>query len=329
LTSSGAFVTNPGVLRVLTVGVCALALVFPAGAAAQQTVLDGGIEGLQLPLRLNGVTVSHLAPGDYTFSLSDRSSQHSFHVRGPYNRPGVSDETTNFGTAGADGGNVIATALNPFVFEDVALVDGLYRWFCDRHSDMMTGSVMVGNYLAVKVEGFGFVTSDPAGLYCAADCGLGVPDGGGPVTLTASALAGSEFDHWSGGPCSGTGPCTVSVSGLVEVRAVFRKLPTPPPPPAETAPGTVKQVKVTAKRGKRIVAVTLDLTGSAAAAVQLRAGGKTVATVSSNLATGRRTVKIAVPKKTKAGPATVRVSLTRTGSAKTFVVNRAIRLPKL
>ena len=214
------------------------------------------------------------------------------------------------------------------MFDDVPLTNGQYRWFCDRHSDMMTGSVTVGNYLSVDVVGLGSVSSFPVDFLCRSSCGLGVPDGAAPITLAATPQPGYRFDHWENGPCSGDGDCTVTVAGLVQVSAVFKKLPVPPPT-EETTPGTIKRVKVSATRGKRLVAVTLDLTASAATTAQLRVGGRMIAAASGNLAAGSRTLKIRVPKSAKAGPATVRVTFKRTGSAKTFSATRSIRLPKL
>ena len=35
---------------------------------------------------------------------------------------------------------------------------------------------------------------------------------GTPVTLTASAAAGSAFTGWSGGGCAGNAPCTLTLS---------------------------------------------------------------------------------------------------------------------
>jgi virginiamycin B lyase len=46
-----------------------------------------------------------------------------------------------------------------------------------------------------------------------------------PITLTASAGANSTFAGWSGGGCSGTAPCTVTLSGNTTVTASFSQVP--------------------------------------------------------------------------------------------------------
>jgi alpha-tubulin suppressor-like RCC1 family protein len=68
--------------------------------------------------------------------------------------------------------------------------------------------------------GSGTVTSFPAGIDCGSDCGQGYPDGT-PVTLTATPAGGSFFAGWSGGGCSGTGPCTVTMDAVKSVIADF------------------------------------------------------------------------------------------------------------
>ena len=88
-------------------------------------------------------------------------------------------------------------------------------------------------------------------------------------------------------------------------------------------------MKVSIVRGKRIVTVTLGLTASARATAQLRRDGRGFASAAGTFAAGQRTLKVTVPSRTKAGPATVRVTLKRTGSTKTFVVNRSIRIPRV
>ncbi len=68
--------------------------------------------------------------------------------------------------------------------------------------------------------GTGKVTSSPAGIDCGSDCEEAYQEGK-EITLTATADAGSAFEHWTGGGCSGTEPCKVTMSGVKKVRAVF------------------------------------------------------------------------------------------------------------
>ena len=72
-------------------------------------------------------------------------------------------------------------------------------------------------------SGGGGVTSSPAGINCAGgtpDCSESY-DHGTSVTLTASADSGSRFSGWSGGGCSGTGTCQVTVNATTAVSANF------------------------------------------------------------------------------------------------------------
>jgi uncharacterized repeat protein (TIGR01451 family) len=69
-------------------------------------------------------------------------------------------------------------------------------------------------------SGSGSVTSSPAGISCGATCSASFNDGT-MVTLTASADAGSTFTGWSGGGCSGTGTCVVTLNADTTVTATF------------------------------------------------------------------------------------------------------------
>lgn len=68
--------------------------------------------------------------------------------------------------------------------------------------------------------GSGTVTSSPAGIDCGADC-TEVYTTGEMVTLTATATSGSVFTGWSGGGCSGTDPCQVTLDSDLVVTAQF------------------------------------------------------------------------------------------------------------
>jgi Divergent InlB B-repeat domain/RTX calcium-binding nonapeptide repeat (4 copies) len=69
-------------------------------------------------------------------------------------------------------------------------------------------------------SGDGWVTSVPAGINCGLDCTASF-EFGTALVLTATADVGSAFTGWSGGGCSGTGLCVVSVSGAMSVTATF------------------------------------------------------------------------------------------------------------
>jgi hypothetical protein len=67
-------------------------------------------------------------------------------------------------------------------------------------------------------SGAGSVTSNPGGISCGSTCSA--PFAAVPVTLTATAAAGSTFVGWSGS-CSGSGTCTVAMAGDRAVTARF------------------------------------------------------------------------------------------------------------
>ena len=74
--------------------------------------------------------------------------------------------------------------------------------------------------------GSGTVTSSPVGINCGTDC-LQAFVPGTEVTLTATPSDSSSFAGW-GGACSGTGPCTVTMSQARTVSAAFTQLDPPP-----------------------------------------------------------------------------------------------------
>jgi CARDB/Divergent InlB B-repeat domain/Fibronectin type III domain len=74
--------------------------------------------------------------------------------------------------------------------------------------------------LTITRSGSGTVTSSPSGISCGGDCTQGFTSGT-RVTLTASPASGARFSGWSGGGCSGTGTCSVTMNGSVGVTATF------------------------------------------------------------------------------------------------------------
>jgi hypothetical protein len=68
--------------------------------------------------------------------------------------------------------------------------------------------------------GDGTVISMPAGIDCPMDCSQ-TYDAGTTVTLTATQDPTSTFTGWSGGGCSGTGSCVVTMNASQSVTAIF------------------------------------------------------------------------------------------------------------
>jgi hypothetical protein len=91
-------------------------------------------------------------------------------------------------------------------------------------SDTDTGSETGPAMVTLRVEklgsGLGGVRSDPDGILCGQQCELAF-EIGTTVELTAMASAASLFLGWSGGRCSGEGPCTLVLEEDTVVQATF------------------------------------------------------------------------------------------------------------
>lgn len=75
-------------------------------------------------------------------------------------------------------------------------------------------------FVTLGGNGAGKVASSPAGIDCGATC-QHTYSAGDMVTLTATPSAGSTFTAWSGGGCTGTAPCTVTLTTAATVTATF------------------------------------------------------------------------------------------------------------
>jgi len=71
--------------------------------------------------------------------------------------------------------------------------------------------------------GTGTVTSSPAGINCGTACSANFSIGT-QVTLTATPASGSSFAGWSGGNCSGTATCVVTLNTNQKVTATFNTI---------------------------------------------------------------------------------------------------------
>ncbi|MFN7955460.1 MAG: hypothetical protein U0610_27295 [bacterium] len=74
--------------------------------------------------------------------------------------------------------------------------------------------------LTVTKVGSGTVTSSPTGINCGSACAANFAPGT-LVTLTATPASGQKFSGWSGGVCTGTAPCQVTMNAATSVTATF------------------------------------------------------------------------------------------------------------
>jgi hypothetical protein len=74
--------------------------------------------------------------------------------------------------------------------------------------------------LTVSVTGSGVGSVTGTGISCPGTCSSSYASGTA-VTLTAKPAAGSTFGGWSGGGCSGSGGCTVTLNADETVTATF------------------------------------------------------------------------------------------------------------
>ena len=91
---------------------------------------------------------------------------------------------------------------------------------------------LIARSLTINKAGTGSGSVTCNGGSCAASYPHGTK-----VTLAATPASGSTFAGWSGGGCSGTGPCVVTLTADTTVTATFNADGTPPPPPPPPPPG--------------------------------------------------------------------------------------------
>ena len=310
------------VRRVAILAVCA-ALLAPAAAHAQGeplAVLDGGVSGqithwLTWGGGVDGIPVVHLEePGLYRFMILDNSAGHNFWLTGP------APDQLVFRTVFESMSLPPPDPNGPPHQFDRVLGPGVYRYQCENHA-FMTGWFTVGDVLVAQPEtGYGYITSDPPGVDWPTNRGAHFP-AGTQVTLTAVPQNASfVFNGWMLG-CGGTGPCSVTVTGRTEVRALFGT------PVAPTAPATISRVAVVKTRTGRVVRVTLAVKRDAAVTTQLRKNARTIVSRTASLTAGTRLVTLKVPRRTKAGLYSVRV-LMRDAENRAFSASRSVRLPR-
>ncbi len=102
-----------------------------------------------------------------------------------------------------------------------------YRFVTDAgtfNSPTQTFTTLAAPTFALTVNkngtGSGTVTSSPTGINCGATCSASFTQGT-TISLNAAPASGSVFAGWSGGGCSGTGTCTVTMNAAQSVTATF------------------------------------------------------------------------------------------------------------
>jgi Divergent InlB B-repeat domain len=102
--------------------------------------------------------------------------------------------------------------------------------------------------LSVTQSGTGLGTITGPGINCGADCSepfaLGTV-----VTLTATANAGNVFIGWSGGGCSGTGTCVLTIAAAPAPATVNAQFAAAPPPIAAVTVPTLNPLLLLALAG--------------------------------------------------------------------------------
>ena len=295
-------------MRTRIASLALLCLLLAAPPASAQTVLNAEVSGaLTIWLRQGGVDVTHLTPGSYTVNVNDISDQHNFRLRGPNGLEMRTDIWT----------------VDPQVWTGLEFVDGLYHFNCEHHAQMF-GDFTVGNVIWLEGTGLGTgkVTSAPGGVSWPQNRGAAFP-AGSQVRLTATPDAGSKFVGWSGGGCSGTGDCTVTVNGRVDVQAQF----TPALGGGTTAPATITRLAVVKTKAGRVVRATLNVRRQTAVTAQLRKNARVLVSKSQQLSPGTRVVRLAVPRKAKTGAYTLRLRLRDVAAGTVTTVNRSVRIP--
>ena len=146
----------------------------------------------------------------------------------PQTPPGNSGATTRRLLVALDG-------LSPRVI----FAGSMSRWGDHVAGNMASATITATPDYTLTISrigsGTGTVTSGAGEIDCGSTCATDLASGSS-IELTAHPAAGSSFSGWTGGGCSGSAPCTVSISGPTTVTATFVTTPVDPIAPTATAP---------------------------------------------------------------------------------------------
>ena len=112
-------------MKLVVLAVIVAALVVPSALAATPTLTGTVGPGFTITLKKGSTKVSKLKAGKYVFKISDKSSIHNFHLKGP----GVNKSTS-----------VPKTGTSTWT---LTLKKGKYTYVCDPHASIMKGSFTV------------------------------------------------------------------------------------------------------------------------------------------------------------------------------------------
>ena len=109
---------------------------------------------------------------------------------------------------------------------DDAYYDITSNWTADltwasNNQELIVGIQPQSYTLSINTTGSGSVNANTGSFSWSGNAGTGTYYGGTPITLTATAPAGSLFTGWSGAGCSGTGSCSLIMNASQTVSANF------------------------------------------------------------------------------------------------------------
>ena len=136
------------------------------------------------------------------------------------------DSSSTQGACSVSDSTVSFTGVGSCVIDANQAGNSEYSAAPQVHQSLSIAPAPPGPTLAVAKQGSGSgtVTSSPPGITCGSTCSHAY-DIGTTVSLTAMPAPGSTFVGWSGGGCTGIGPCAVAMTADTTVTATFNRIP--------------------------------------------------------------------------------------------------------
>lgn len=186
-------------------------VILNAGATLTPATLPFGTQALGTTSAAQSITLTD--SGDAPLAISDVTASGDFAIG-----------TNSCGTSLAVGASCTVTVtFSPSAFGNRT---GTFTVTDNAPTTGSTQTVALSGNGAASLTvtpagtGTGAITSAPTGISCGTTCSATFA-GNSVVTLTATPNSGSSFGGWSGGGCSGTGTCAVTLSANTTVTATF------------------------------------------------------------------------------------------------------------